>query len=443
MIECNGKTTYECQICQIKITYKKNIKNHLTSKRHAQGKKENISTNDETVQVNINGREDVEELNFCRRTDDDDKNRKGKHFMVETQKPVKYKFGCRIGKYMHVCKDCAKTFRNAGLLRRHRLTDAHRQMAKTMIQIGARQYQRKIYQTRKRTKLEKNAKLFEAVAVSNEFSVTKDRFPHSHSHLYLRTTEGHLFKDMKKLLRKHFAIKANDIVRPINIRQCIKYITKQDQNAIVINIPLKFTSVLYQAQIYREHGHSKVNWGDFIPSQVGPADRKIFEENVRQEAEFQNSECLQRRVEGLELRPWQKEAVKIAEELEGDERAVLWFTDEEGGQGKSKLCQYLAERKGAAIFHDMSYIHNTFIYRKESYVVFDLPRGYTCSEMRLVEDLKNGIINVQKYESKRMIFDPPVVIVFSNTPPNLALLSLDRWHVYAINKGPLYLTRYI
>ena len=244
-------------------------------------------------------------------------------------------------------------------------------------------------------------------------------------------------------MKKHFNIRANDIVRPINIRQCIKYITKQDQQSIVINIPLKYTSTIYQAQIYRDQGHTNVNWGDYIPSQIGASDRRVFEDNVKQEINIQNAECLTRRVEGLNLREWQEEVMKIAESLEGDERAVLWVVDFDGGKGKSKLSQYLAEKKRAAIFHDLNYVHNSFIYAKEKYVIFDLPRGYDCKEMRLIEDLKNGIVNVQKYESKRVIFDPPVVIVFSNSLPNLALLSIDRWHVYTLQAGPLYVTRYL
>ena len=318
---------------------------------------------------------------------------------------------------MHVCMDCKKTFRNARLLRRHRLKDGHRMMAKTMIKIdwknGSRKIKRKIYQTRNRTKIEKRANLFESAAIANEFSVSKEKFPHSHSHMYLKTQDGKLFKDIKKLLRKHFNIKANDIVRPINIRLCIKYITKQDQQALLINVPLKYTTTLYQTHLYRDHGHTTVNWGDYIPSQVGPGKRKVFEDNVKQEVLVQNAECLTRRIEGLELRPWQQEVVQIAEDLEGDQRAVLWIVDFAGGKGKSKLCQYLAEKK-AAIFHNLNYIQNSFIYRKEKYVIFDLPRGYDCKDMRLVEDLKNGIINVQKYESKRLIFDPPVIVIFSN-----------------------------
>ena len=121
-------------------------------------------------------------------------------------------------------------------------------------------------------KIEKRANLFESAAIANEFSVSKDKFPHSHSHMYLKTKDGKLFKDVKKLMKKHFNIKANDIVRPINIRQYIKYITKQDQQAIIINVPLKYTSTLYQAQLYRDQGHTTVNTGDYIPSQIGPTE---------------------------------------------------------------------------------------------------------------------------------------------------------------------------
>ena len=157
------------------IKYKKNINKHLLSKRHAQGKKENISTNDETVQVNIASRDDIQELTFCRKPNVEE-NRKGKHFMIEVQRPIKYKFGKRLVKYMHVCTDCKKSFRNAGLLRR--LTDGHRMMAKTMIKVdwknGSRKIQRKIYQTRNRTKIEKRANLFE--------SVYRKRGSHIHTH---------------------------------------------------------------------------------------------------------------------------------------------------------------------------------------------------------------------------------------------------------------------
>ena len=197
--------------------------------------------------------------------------------------------------------------------------------------------------------------MFEFAAIANEFSVTKEKFPHSHSHMYLKTKDGQLFQDIKKLLRKHFNIKPNDIVRPINIRQCIKYITKQDQQALLINIPLKYSSTLYQAQLYRDHGHTTVNCGDYIPSQVGPSERKVFKDNVKQEVLVQNAECLTRRVEGLELRPRQKEVAQLAEDLEGDESAVLWIVDFAGGKGKSKLCQYLAEKMtfDSSVFHVM------------------------------------------------------------------------------------------
>ena len=43
-----------------------------------------------------------------------------------------------------------------------------------------------------------------------------------------------------------FGIKVNDIRRPVNFRECIRYVTKEDRQAILLNIPLKFTSTVYR-----------------------------------------------------------------------------------------------------------------------------------------------------------------------------------------------------
>ena len=106
---------------------------------------------------------------------------------------------------MHICMDCKKSFQNAGLLRRHRQTDEHKNMSKKFVEIPrkdkVRKIARRIYETRQRKKMEKKANLFESAAVCNEFSVSKERFPHSHSHMYLKTKDSKLFKDVKKLMK--------------------------------------------------------------------------------------------------------------------------------------------------------------------------------------------------------------------------------------------------
>lgn len=136
----------------------------------------------------------------------------------------------------------------------------------------------------------------------------------SHSHMYIKSTEKHLFKDMKKLLKKNLNVRAADIARPINMRECIKYITKQDTNAIVINIPLKHTSTVYQGRLYAEQGHSSVVWSDYIPSQISPSERKVFENVVSDEKKRAEYEDLNCRLGGIKLRTWQQELLETVKD---------------------------------------------------------------------------------------------------------------------------------
>ncbi len=49
-----------------------------------------------------------------------------------------------------------------------------------------------------------------------------------------------------------------------------------------------------------------------------------------------------------------------------------------------------------------------------------------------IEQLKNGYFVSTKYESCQCIFNPPVVIIFANFPPNRAKMSEDRWFVMMV-----------
>ena len=237
--------------------------------------------------------------------------------------------------------------------------------------------------------------------------------------------------------------KCADIQRPRNIKECLRYITKQDSSSVLVNIPLKETSTLYRAELYKKLEKTTVNWSDFIPSTIHATERKIFEDSVKENRLLKDKEIMAKKVQGLTLRPWQEECLKLLSDSEGDDRSVFWFTDYEGGQGKSKLCQFLFAKKEAAIFHDVDYKNNSFIYNREPYVLFDFPRIYKPNDLRLIEDLKNGCLKVTKYESKRLVFDSPVCVVFSNSLPDTTMLSMDRWQIYTIQHGPLYISRLV
>ena len=137
------------------------------------------------------------------------------------------------------------------------------------------------------------------------------------------------------MLKKHLGVRPDDIARPINIPEWVKYVTKQDQNAILINIPLKFASTTYKARIYSDQGANRVVWSDFVPSQIASCDRKIFEDLVLSERKLKENELLRDRSEKV-LRPWQEELLQIISD-ENTNRTVFWVHDQVGGCGKSVL----------------------------------------------------------------------------------------------------------
>ena len=117
---------YECQICDLKMKFQRNVNSHLKTKRHQKNKKERMVTSDESVEVasgNSRDTNNLEEMGFVR--DAGEKGRPGVHFLVTTEKPVKYKVAKRMSKFMFSCQLCCKYFRSVGLLRRHREGKEH------------------------------------------------------------------------------------------------------------------------------------------------------------------------------------------------------------------------------------------------------------------------------------------------------------------------------
>ena len=57
---------------------------------------------------------------------------------------------------------------------------------------------------------------------------------------------------------------------------------------------------------------------------------------------------------------------------------------------------------------------------------------------RLLEDIKDGAATTSKYDNQVFKFKTPnIVMVFSNSRPNKASLSQDRWDIYSPSKDGL------
>lgn len=137
-------------------------------------------------------------------------------------------------------------------------------------------------------------------------------------------------------------------------------------------------------------------------------------------------------------RPYQVEIVNIIQ-TEPDDRKVYWFYEPDGGVGKSSLCKYLCAKHNALYIDEgkksdlINIIFNADM-DKHNIIVIDVPRsnGNTVS-YKAIEQIKNGMICNTKYETGMKLFNPPHLIVFSNSRPDLTMLSEDRWVVHRIN----------
>lgn len=144
-------------------------------------------------------------------------------------------------------------------------------------------------------------------------------------------------------------------------------------------------------------------------------------------------------LDGKVLYAFQKEILKLIEEVP-DERSIHWYWSLKGNIGKTSLCKHLCLKHGALIvggkYRDAYY---SIAERKAAklpvdLIVFNIPRNqgnkvsYTS-----IEGIKDGMFNSTKYKSCMVVYNCPHVIIFANSPPDLSMLSEDRWKIRALD----------
>lgn len=142
-----------------------------------------------------------------------------------------------------------------------------------------------------------------------------------------------------------------------------------------------------------------------------------------------------------DLYDWQR---SLLQELGGEPnmRSVVWYTDLQGGCGKTALCRYLVKNIPHTMFistgssKDICY---QVIKSKwdPKIVVFNLPRtSESAMSYSAIESLKDGLLFSGKYEGGVKLFPPPHVVVFANFLPDLSKLSADRWDIRTLLNNP-------
>lgn len=138
--------------------------------------------------------------------------------------------------------------------------------------------------------------------------------------------------------------------------------------------------------------------------------------------------------------PWQQSIIKTIENVDSDDRSIIFIYDKEGGKGKSTLVKYLVATKLAVLLPWTGNTNqiNEYVAKfpgKPAYIL-DLPRALDKSDKQMftsisvvAEQIKNGCVVPSMYGgSDPVVFRPPWVFIFMNWPfPNVEKhFSADR-----------------
>lgn len=136
-----------------------------------------------------------------------------------------------------------------------------------------------------------------------------------------------------------------------------------------------------------------------------------------------------------ELSNWQLDIINIIKN-KPDKRKVYWYYDILGNTGKSSFTKYLCYHykaikiSGGKRSDVINHVYNS---DNKDIIILDIPRSTQNISYNAIEEIKNGHITNDKYETGSCLFDIPHIIVFSNFYPDRTKLSDDRWDIYNIN----------
>ena len=147
-------------------------------------------------------------------------------------------------------------------------------------------------------------------------------------------------------------------------------------------------------------------------------------------------------MEGKKFYKWQRDVMEVVEmPVPLGDRTIYWYWSSKGSTGKSALCLHIiltvpGATYSGGTFKDAFFGIVSMLEEKKTephVVLFDIPRAMgsmvTYSGM---EGMKNGLIFSTKYKSGMLKFNIPHIVVMANQPPDLTMMSADRWKVTEI-----------
>ena len=138
--------------------------------------------------------------------------------------------------------------------------------------------------------------------------------------------------------------------------------------------------------------------------------------------------------------PWQRSILAIAKKKTIDPRSIHVIFDDKGNTGKSELAKYMAYHINAVVIplglsSAQMKAAITSSDPARNYII-DLPRNNRSYQdiFDTVEEIKRGfVISSFHGKLKNSFFDRPNVFVFTNSMPDLRLMSIDMWRLHKID----------
>lgn len=146
------------------------------------------------------------------------------------------------------------------------------------------------------------------------------------------------------------------------------------------------------------------------------------------------------------LYPYQQKIFDSATDF--DSRSINFIYDPCGAKGKStiaSLCalygrgiQIPAVNDAEKLIASVCDILRSKDDRTPGVIFVDMPRAmdkrHLSGVYTAIEEIKKGFVYDLRYSYKEWWFDSPAVWVFANIPPDLSLLSRDRWRLWTISE---------
>lgn len=239
--------------------------------------------------------------------------------------------------------------------------------------------------------------------------------PHIQGFFHLKSPRK--FDTLKRMFKTAHFVKANG-----NDEQNFTYCTKTDLAPYIFGEAQSQgkRNDLDEVKTAIKAGKTKFQLMDEFSSTYS-AHHKFIEDYTQ---ELKNASLEKEVIE--KFRPWQQQLV---EELDkpADDRHIYWIYDPDGGIGKTRLARWLVDHKNAFYTNGGRSIDITYAYSHQPIVIFDYVReSQDFISYSTIEQLKNGILSSNKYNSCLKRFKSPHVVVFANFEPTSGKFSADR-----------------